>query len=158
MSATAAQILIAARLVGATQVQGRITTAAQRIATPSALQTITAVGQAITAAAIHSFGLVASDANYTLTATPTIADAVADGEEITLLNPGAFTLTLQDEVTLPGSNLFLLSSTVSIGPKQIIRFIFSTLLGGWVQDGPVTGGTTTASDFVGNSWFFSQGT
>jgi len=154
---SAAQILIAARLVGATRVQGKITTAAQRVATPSATQTILAVGTAITAAAVKSLGIVSSDANYTLTATPTIADGV-DGQEIAFLNVGAFTLTLQDETTLAGSNVYLLSSTVSFGPKQIIRFIFSTTVGGWVQAGPVTGGTTTASDFVGNSWFFSQGT
>ena len=115
-------------------VNGAFTTAGVRNATPSSTQNITAVGQAITAGTADYFAIISSDGNYTLTATPTIADGF-DGQEILLLNVGANTVTIQDQGTLASSNLRLTGASVAIGPRDSVRLVYSTTVGDWVQVG-----------------------
>ncbi len=97
---------------------------------PSALQTITGVGQAITANA--GFKRLASDASRTLTSVPTIAAAI-DGQELLIIYEGANTLTLQDLGTLAGSNLKLAAATRALSAGDAILLRYSAALIRWIE-------------------------
>lgn len=101
--------------------------------TPATAQSILAVGTAITTTGseIREF---TCDANYTLTAAPTIANGT-NGQRVTLVNVGSFTVTIQDQGTLASSNLRLTGATVAIGPRDSIDLYYSTVVGDWVQIG-----------------------
>jgi hypothetical protein len=102
---------------------------------PSAVQNITAATQAIIANATNK--LISSDANYTMTAAPTIPDGTVDGQKIELFNTGAFTITIQDQGTLAGSNLRLTATGLAIGPRQSVKLAWRTGIGDWVQSEPL---------------------
>ena len=76
---------------------------------------------------------ISSDANYTLTAAPTIANGLADGQLVIIVNVGSFTITLQDQGTLAGSNLRLSAATVALGPRDSITLLYSSAIGDWLQ-------------------------
>jgi len=76
-----------------------------------------------------------ADASYTLTSAPTIADGV-DGEEIEIMNVDTVdVITLQDQGTLPSSNLRLAASTRALGPRDNIRLRYDSVVADWVEIG-----------------------
>lgn len=60
----------------------------------------------------------------TLTSTPTIADGIAGGQILTITGTSANTVTLQDEGTLPGSNIQLGAATRVLGQGDILVMEF----------------------------------
>lgn len=104
------------------------------IETPQATQALTAVGNTITV----SGTLVAfsSNANYTLTSAPTIANGTA-GQIIELLNvdTGTDCITIQDQGGLASSNLRLESPTLVLCPRDSVRLRYNATIGDWVQAG-----------------------
>lgn len=110
-----------------------IRNASSYVSTPSTAQNITAVGNTILANA--ETVQITSDASYTLTSAPTIADG-QNGQIVTILNVDtADTITLQDQGTLGSSNLRLEATTVAIAPRQSIQLMYNTTVGDWVQIG-----------------------
>jgi hypothetical protein len=76
---------------------------------------------------------LAANADYTITATPTIADG-RDGQLAMLVNTGSHTITLQDMGTLGGSNLRLAATTRSLAPNcGVLELVFDAAMGGWVE-------------------------
>ena len=90
---------------------------------PSVAQVIDAVGDAILANA--SMVVLDPDGNYTLTSAPTIASGTT-GQilYITSGNGEANTVTVQDQDTLPASNLQLGATTRVIGAKDVLVLLF----------------------------------
>jgi hypothetical protein len=116
-------------------------------------QTIDAVGDTI--AANGPAVSIDSNANYTLTSTPTIADGT-NGQTLKVCNVDtAFTVTLQDEGTLASSNLQLSSTTVGIAPLQCLDLYFDGTY--WAQSVSGSSGTTPTIDTTvstgGPYWF-----
>lgn len=101
--------------------------------TPSSAQAFTAVGNTMgpIQSTIYQF---TSNASYTLTSTPTIANGV-DGQTVILLNvdSGADVITLQDQGTLASSNLRLGATTRALGPRDSITLVYSSTIGAWVE-------------------------
>lgn len=96
-------------------------------------QAITAVGNSISLAIAsgHQFP-IDPDGNYTLTSTPTIADG-ANGQLAWIVNTDtAFTVTIQDESALAGSNVKGRGgANIVLGPRVAAALIFSTTTGLW---------------------------
>lgn len=86
------------------------------------------------------------DADYTMVSTPTIADGTP-GQRVLITAPNAETntVTVQDQDTLAGSNLQLLTSTRDISGKKILWVEFDGV--NWVEIGP-SGGMTTLTGGV----------
>lgn len=98
---------------------------------PDTTQSILAAGTAI---GVDKYVQpISSDANYTLSAAPTVANGLANGQLVIIVNVGSFTVTLQDQGTLAGSNLRLSAATVALGPRDSITLLYSTTIGDWVQ-------------------------
>lgn len=77
-----------------------------------------------------------TDFGRTLTSTPTIQQG-KDGQRIRIMNINvSYTITLQDNATLAGSNLFLSATTIVLGPFDSIELEYVTGKG-WVQVGQV---------------------
>lgn len=94
--------------------------------TPATAQAITAAATAIT---IPTGGTgyveLTSDANYTLSAAPTIADGTKG--DVVIVNDadsGSDCVTLQDQGTLPSSNLRLVSATRQLCARDSIGLLF----------------------------------
>jgi hypothetical protein len=117
---------------GASTTNIGIRNAATTVNTPATAQSITAVGNAITVASTTK--QFTSTGTYTLTSAPTIANG-EDGQEVTLINVGANTVTIQDQGTLANSNLRLAAATVAIAPRQSVKLMYSSTVGDWVQIG-----------------------
>lgn len=100
--------------------------------TQSASQSITAVGNAITATTTYK--RITSNSNYTLTSAPTIANG-ADGQLLIIVNTGSNTVTVQDQGTLGGSNIRLTTTTFAIGPRDSLTLMYFTDIGDWVEIG-----------------------
>lgn len=92
--------------------------------------------------AASTFTIVVRDSPYvhiqgtsavTLGATPTIADGF-DSQQLIIINSGASTITIQDQGTLPGSNLRLGASTRALGTRDNIRLIYNATIGDWVEE------------------------
>lgn len=97
---------------------------------PSSLQTL-AAGNAITA--ISSTAQVAgSGGSVTLTSAPTIANGV-DGQLLYIIGTSANAVTVQDQDTLPSSNLQLGASTRAIGLGDVLVLIYSSTVGDWLE-------------------------
>lgn len=111
---------------------GSIYVGAAIVPTPTAVQTITAVGDAITATGTHK--RLSSNATRTLTSVPTIA-AGQDGQELVLVYEGANTLTLQDLGTLAGSNLKLGAAARALSAGDVLSLRYSAGLTRWVETG-----------------------
>lgn len=97
---------------------------------PTALQTITAVGNTITFNG--SYKRLASDATRTLTSTPTIG-AGTDGYDLFLFYEGANTLTLQDAATLAGSTLRLGAATRALSNRDVLHLRYSSAAAAWIE-------------------------
>lgn len=74
---------------------------------------------------------VRADANVTLTSTPSIA-AGLDGQEITIVNLGTFTITLNNAV---GTTLRVQGGTVTLDANDSIRMTYYASEGAWIQTG-----------------------
>lgn len=98
--------------------------------TQSATQSVTAVGNALTATTTYK--RFSSSNNYTLTSAPTIASG-ADGQVLILINVGVNTVTVQDQGTLASSNLRLTTTTFAIGPRDSLTLMYFTDIGDWVE-------------------------
>lgn len=99
-------------------------------------RSIAVVGDPLTAAAVLAtrYELTnTSGGSLTLTSTPTLADGVT-GQVVTFLNVGAQNIVLQDQGTLPASNLRLGAATRTLGPRDSIRLAWSTGIGDWVEE------------------------
>lgn len=72
----------------------------------------------------------------TATTTPILPDGF-DGQSITLLNVGANDIILTDQGTMAASNLRLTASTVTLTGLDSIRLTFSSVVGDWIQTGPL---------------------
>ncbi len=108
--------------------------------TPSAVQTLT--GTDAIAVANVSHKQISAAAAVTLTSTPTIADSPSDGQWVYLVNVGGNAITLQDESSLPNSNLCLVddaNQTLPAGGGAIL-LAWNSTAGCWVQLGAIAGG------------------
>jgi hypothetical protein len=94
---------------------------------------ITAVGSTISNQGERV--LLTADASYTLTSAPTIADGY-NGQILEIMNVDTTdTITIQDQGTLPSSNLRLGAATRALAPRDNIRLRFDTTIGDWVEVG-----------------------
>lgn len=120
-----------------------IRNASTEVCTPLANTNITATSATIR----HDAATVTLTANasYTLASTPTISDG-QNGERLRIINVDTTdTITLQDEGTLAGSNLELISTTVALAPGGgTIELEFNSTVGAWVQTAVAAGGQVRA--------------
>jgi len=113
--------------------------------TPEATQTVTAAATALTGTnGVLRFD---SDADYVLTATPSIADG-EDGQVLYLYNTGSFTVELQDEDDLTGSNVLLDGASGSMMPAELTTFVFNASESAWLIQSHPNGGVGNVG-FVG---------
>lgn len=79
-------------------------------------------------------------ANYTMVSTPTIDNTVGvDGQLLILYNYSAsHSIIIQDRGTLVGSGIVLTATTLTIGPRGSVQFMYDGNLSLWVQIGPLT--------------------
>lgn len=73
---------------------------------------------------------VVPDADYTLTSTPTITAGV-DGQILILHNESAFTVSLQDDSVLAGSDVYLGGASGAIRSDSMIMLIYDVAGPGW---------------------------
>jgi hypothetical protein len=101
--------------------------------TPSSgLQVIDAAGDTINAN--RAYCALSPDAAYTLMSTPTITAGVSDGQFLTCTNTSAtYSITLQDEVNRPGSQLRLGGSNLTVAPRGSFSVVWNTTVGAWVR-------------------------
>lgn len=95
-----------------------------------ATQSITAITDTINAETATHYS-ISSDADYVMTSTPTIPDGV-DGQILLLHNSGAFTVDLQDEGTLGGSNILLDGAESTVKIDSVMSLMFSSNEGAWI--------------------------
>lgn len=80
--------------------------------------------------------LLTADNNYTLSSTPTISDGFWNGQTIEIMNIDTVdTITLQDQGTLPSSNLRLGAATRALAPRDNITLRYDTTIADWVEIG-----------------------
>lgn len=102
-------------------------------------QSITAASDQINAELFSHFD-VSSDADYVMTSTPTIANGI-EGQLLYLHNSGSFTIDLQDESVLTGSNIILNGAEGTIKVDSIVTLMYDTDEAAW----QVTSNPNTAS-------------
>ena len=133
LSTTGANIGIdVAKPSGGTQNIG-IRNAGSRVATPTT-STITAVGDTISHASELIYLDNTSGSSKTLTSTPTIANG-EDGEMIELVNISANDVVLQDQGTLAGSNLRMVTATVTLSQRDSLKLRYNASIGDWLSGG-----------------------
>ena len=102
-------------------------------------RSIAAVGDSLVATAgvlAPAYDLTnTSGGSLTLTSTPMLPDGYANGQEVVLLNVGAQNIVVSDESLVPGSNLRLSATTITLGPRDSLRLRWSSGIGDWVQMG-----------------------
>lgn len=87
-----------------------------------------------TAQLVTNQGVIPFTTPYALTlVNVNLLPGMFEGQEVKLINVGAFPLTLQDRLTQPLSKVALTSSAVTISPKQSLVFTWSAVLGLWIQ-------------------------
>jgi hypothetical protein len=103
--------------------------------TPTTNQAITAVGDAVLCNG--NVVQVTPNASLTLTSTPTIANATANGTICIVTNLSTtYSLTLQDGATLSGSNLRLSGGASHVLlPLGSLMLEYNSTVGDWVQVG-----------------------
>ena len=94
--------------------------------------TLTAVGNTITPNATVKRLDNTSGGSLTLTSTPTIPDGQS-GQFLCLYNSSAQNVVLQDQGTLASSNLRLVATTITLGPRDSVWLMYSTTTGDWIQ-------------------------
>lgn len=96
------------------------------------VQAITAVGNTLKQSA--SLLQLTSDGSYTLTSTPTVPNGTFDGQILRIVNVDTVdTITIQDQGTLPSSNLRLGAATRALAPRDNITLMYSATIGDWVE-------------------------
>lgn len=74
-----------------------------------------------------------ADNSYTISATPSVNDGF-DNQILRIVNVDTVdTITLQDQGTLPSSNLRLGAATRALGPRDNITLLYSATVGDWVE-------------------------
>ena len=102
---------------------------------PNTLISLPVAGDAIPTGAsgyAHFLALVWI-ADVTLTATPMLEAGLVSGQLFRITNVGAYSLTLQDDGTLVGSNVKLSANTITLGTYDSIEFCWIDRK--WVQVG-----------------------
>lgn len=114
--------------------------------TPDVTQSITAATDTfiITNSSIR----ISSDADYVMTSTPTIPNG-ADGQQLYIYNTGSFTIEIQDEATLSGSNILLNGGSGVIQPGEMIVFMFNNSESAWLI-------VSHVNDVLGNVGFIGK--
>lgn len=97
-----------------------------------ATQTISGASQAITVVDGDAYRPISSDAQYTLTAEPTIASG-RNGQLVVIKNVGTDNIILQDVNALGGSNLRLTANTLTIQPGGSMGLIYDSTIGFWIE-------------------------
>jgi len=117
------------------------------INTPIDSQSITAASDTITST--NTINNISSDADYLMTATPTIS-AGSDGQWLVLRNTGNFVITLQDNGILGGSDVFHGGSNGTINPDDLATLLYTAENGGgWeIQSHPNTQVSSNASSIT----------
>lgn len=93
-------------------------------------QLIDSVGETVSSA--KDVVLLTADANYTLTATPTISAGLNNQVVVFLNTDTTETLTFQDESNLAGSTLQLSGGVdFTLGPGDTLTMVFSSTTGDW---------------------------
>jgi hypothetical protein len=65
---------------------------------------------------------------------PTVRAGMFEGQELKIVNVGSFTITLLDQLTLPGTLLMLSAPTVALPPKASVELYWTASYGGrWLQ-------------------------
>lgn len=101
------------------------------VTAPSATQTLSA-GDAIAVSTV-AVKQISAAGDVTLTGAPTIADG-DDGQHVWLINVSAYTITLQDEATLPSTNLCMIAdANLAIAPKAAVHLLFNSTAGCWIE-------------------------
>lgn len=113
-----------------------IRNASPYVATPSATQTISAVGNTILANAEYVVISNTTGGSLTLTSAPTIANGQA-GQIVTITNVGTQNVVIQDQGTLASSNLRLMTTTVVISPRDSVTLMYNATVGDWIQITPL---------------------
>jgi len=92
-------------------------------------QSITAATDTITIT--HGVIRISSDDDYTLTSTPTIASPAND-TLIFIYNTGSFTIEIQDQGVLAGSNVLMDGASGVLLPGEMITFLYSSSESAWL--------------------------
>ena len=116
---------------------------AKQIFEPSAMQILS---NSTAIAASRAVVQVSATADRTINAVPTIANG-DNGQWLTIVNTSPqFSLTLQPEELLPGSNIRTTGGKpLSLGPRESAAFFFNAEVGDWVQSGGGVGGASLFS-------------
>lgn len=77
-----------------------------------------------------------SGSSKTLTSTPTMANGV-NGQRIQLINIGPDDVVIQDQGTLPSSNLRQVTATLTLSTRDNVEFEYDSDIGDWVQVSPL---------------------
>jgi len=104
------------------------TTTGLLVLSPDVDQNITAASDTIIITKAHNE--INPDADYVMTSTPTIPDGT-DGQILILNNISIFTIDIQDEAVLTGSNVQLGGSESAIRPRGAMTLFFSGDTGFW---------------------------
>lgn len=82
---------------------------------------------------------ITSSANITLNIyTPTIRPGMFEGQELLVVNVGAFSIAMVDQGALPGTLVSLASPTLVLASKASVSFVWTAGFGGrWLQSSPV---------------------
>lgn len=122
-------------------------TARKVIYAPDVDQAITAASDTISSTSSHVE--VTPDADYVMTATPSIAPG-SDGQNLLLHNLHATnTVTLQDDGVLAGSDVFLGGAEGTVKPGSTMTLHYSADMSGWaVTSNPNTASVGAAANIV----------
>lgn len=101
--------------------------AKRSIHTPIGSQSITAASDTISSA--NGVIDISSDADYLMTATPTITAGTA-GQWLVLRNTGDYVITLQDNADLADSDIFHGGTSGSLNPNGIMTLLYTDSNGG----------------------------
>jgi len=116
------------------------------INTPDVDQSITAAGDTISSSASHVH--INPDADYIMTSTPTITAGV-NGQILFLQNISAFTVDVQDDADLGGSDIFVNGASSTVKPGSVMTLIYSDTNPGWhIVSNPNTAAAGANADTI----------
>jgi hypothetical protein len=103
-----------------------------KLVTPaSSVQTLAAASSAISADRL--FVKIQPAFTMTLNSTPVVSDG-EDGQFVTIMNVSSTaSVTLPDEAVMPGSNMRLGGTNLTLAPNQSATFVFATGPGDWIM-------------------------
>jgi hypothetical protein len=120
--------------MGGLTVGGPMVTTTTVAAPQSTAQTLSAATDTITAVAETKNLINGTGGSLTMTSAPTIPDGT-NGQYIRLINIGAQDIVIQDQNTLPASNLRLTGTSITLTPRDSVLLQYISAVGDWVQVG-----------------------